>query len=212
MDDIRRNYENYCANESDINEHLPTLFSYANKSTRVTEFGVRSCLSTYALIYGLLKNNNSVKTYTGVDIDKHKNVIEIENLCKNTDINFKFIENSDLNIEIETTDVLFIDSWHCYGQLIRELTMHHKKVNNYIILHDTTVDGIKSEIIRMPGRWCNINKPDYLKIKEESGFSKYELETGLWPAVEKFLNENPEWKMKERFTNNNGLTVLEKNI
>jgi len=33
---------------------------------------------------------------------------------------------------------------------------------------------------------------------------------GLWPAVEEFINEHPEWKIKERFTNNNGLTILER--
>ena len=115
-----------------------------------------------------------------------------------------------MDIEIEETDILFIDSWHIYGQLIRELNMHHKKVNKYIILHDTTVDGVHSEIVRIPSRWNNRKKPHYLKIIKDSNFNEYELKTGLWPAVEKFLENNKEWKIKERFTNNNGLTILEK--
>ena len=30
-------------------------------------------------------------------------------------------------------------------------------------------------------------KPHYLKIIKDSGFNEYELKTGLWPAIEKFL-------------------------
>jgi hypothetical protein len=37
-----------------------------------------------------------------------------------------------------------------------------------------------------------------------------ELYKGLWPAIEDFIANNSNWKIKERFTNNNGLTVLEK--
>jgi hypothetical protein len=44
----------------------------------------------------------------------------------------------------------------------------------------------------------------------ESGLSREEIERGLWPAVEEFLALHPEWKLKERYTNNNGLTVLER--
>jgi hypothetical protein len=33
---------------------------------------------------------------------------------------------------------------------------------------------------------------------------------GLWPAVEEFLQENKNWSLKERFTHNNGLTILER--
>ena len=33
---------------------------------------------------------------------------------------------------------------------------------------------------------------------------------GLWPAIEEFLTDNHEWYLKERFENNNGLTILER--
>jgi hypothetical protein len=33
---------------------------------------------------------------------------------------------------------------------------------------------------------------------------------GLWPAVEEFIARNKNWTIKERYTNNNGLTVLER--
>ena len=45
---------------------------------------------------------------------------------------------------------------------------------------------------------------------EESGFLESEITCGLWKAVEEFLTENDNWIIKERYTNNNGLTILEK--
>jgi hypothetical protein len=44
----------------------------------------------------------------------------------------------------------------------------------------------------------------------ESGLTEEEIRKGLWPAVEEFLVDHPEWVLKERYTNNNGLTVLER--
>jgi hypothetical protein len=41
-------------------------------------------------------------------------------------------------VEIERTDMLFIDTWHKYGQLSEELRMHSPNVDKYIVLHDTT--------------------------------------------------------------------------
>jgi hypothetical protein len=33
---------------------------------------------------------------------------------------------------------------------------------------------------------------------------------GLKRAIDEFLSESPEWVLTEKFTNNNGLTILEK--
>jgi len=33
---------------------------------------------------------------------------------------------------------------------------------------------------------------------------------GLKPAIDEFLQQNSHWKVKEVFTNNNGLTILER--
>ncbi len=103
---------------------------------------------------------------------------------------------------MEKTDLLFIDTWHVYGHLKRELDRWNTYANKYIILHDTTVDGEVGESAR--------HKWDIPKQMLESGLSREEIERGLWPAVEEFLALHPEWKLKERYTNNNGLTVLER--
>jgi len=67
-------------------------------------------------------------------------------------------------------------------------------------MHDTTVDEIYGETIRMS--W------DAAQQSKESGFPIEEINKGLWPAITDFLANNPEWFIKERFTNNNGLTIL----
>lgn len=48
MDILHNKYTTLCKNRSDINEHLPTLYEYANKCDSVFETGVRGVVSTYA--------------------------------------------------------------------------------------------------------------------------------------------------------------------
>lgn len=210
MANIESAYNNYVKTPSDINEHLPTLKTYAESCEHITELGVRDAISTIGFIQGLVNNNSSNKKLIGVDIYTSDNIKIMSEFCKYNEINYKFIEESDLTITLEQTDLLFIDTWHCYGQLIRELNLHNNKVNKYIILHDTTIDEYTSEIVRIPKRWCNAKKPHYIKIKQDSGFTKYELETGLWPAVEDFLKTNQNWMIEKRYVNNNGLTILKR--
>ena len=93
----------------------------------------------------------------------------------------------------------FIDTWHVYGQLKRELNKFSKITNKYIIIHDTTIDEWYGELLKYT--------KDY---KNETGFLVEEINMGLWPAIVEFIRNNPEWKIKELFTNNNGLTILER--
>ena len=48
-------------------------------------------------------------------------------------------------------DLLFIDTFHVYGHLKRELEFHHQNVRRYIIMHDTTTDEWKGEVVRIGG-------------------------------------------------------------
>ena len=57
MEFIDEKYKTLCEKKSDINEHLPTLYKYASQCESVIECGVRYCVSSWALIYGLLNNN-----------------------------------------------------------------------------------------------------------------------------------------------------------
>ena len=46
-------------------------------------------------------------------------------------------------------DVLFVDTWHVYGHLKRELALHAPRVRRFIAMHDTTIDWEVGESIRM---------------------------------------------------------------
>jgi hypothetical protein len=162
---------------SDISEHLPTLKKYAEECNHITEMGVRSIVSTYALLIGKPQKLISYDYYP-------INVDEVISLSNENGIDFKFICADTRDTIIEETDLLFIDTLHNYNQLKKELELHGGKVKKYLIFHDTTTFEFGGE--------------SYVGEKE----------VGLWPAIEEFLQANPNWIIYERFTNNNGLTIL----
>jgi hypothetical protein len=187
---------------SDINEHLEILFEYASKCESVIELGVRGIVSSWAFAKGLINNNKPTKKILMNDIDDVDAtdfILEV----RNYGIDAKFIKSNDLDLDIEENyDITFIDTWHVYAQLKRELEKFSKITNKYIIMHDTTVDEIYGESLRLK---CNIEKQSIT-----SGYPINEISKGLGPAWIEFLINNPEWKLKQRFYNNNGLTILEK--
>jgi hypothetical protein len=177
MNLIEKKYEELCKKRSDIWEHLPTLKKYSQECTEITEFGVRGGDSTWALLVG------QPGKLTSYDI-RDCTIQGLKELASENGTNFKFIVGDTLKIEIEETDLLFIDTLHNYTQLSQELKLHGNKAKKYIIMHDTT-----------SFEW---NGESYIGKKER----------GIWPAISEFLEQNPHWSIKERFTNNNGLTII----
>lgn len=190
---IARKYIERCRTPSDINEHLPTLRDYASLCNSVVECGVREVVSSYAFADGLRG-----RPLTLIDIYRSKNIdaflIEYPNA--------KFVLGSDLECPLIQTDMLFIDTWHVYGHLKRELARWHPHVKKYIAMHDTEVDGVHGETIR--------NNWNAERQSAETGIPVDEIKRGLRPAIEEFLAGYPEWKLKAHYTNNNGLTILER--
>lgn len=202
MNIVKNKYNTLCKTKSDINQHLPTLYKYATKCESIFETGVRGVISSWAFVYGLLNNQKTNKRIFLNDI-KPCNVNNLLSVTKklNIKISYKWINNLDLEIN-ETFDLTFIDTWHVYGQLKRELDKFSKITNKYIIMHDTTVDEFKGETIR-----CKMNAT---KQSSKTGIPVEEINKGLWPAIEEFLQNNSNWKIEERFTNCNGLTILKR--
>lgn len=189
MNTIEKLFQHFTNKQSDINEHMPTLKKYAEMSDTIVEMGVRDVVSTWAFLAG------KPKKLTSLDLRKSKNVKHAEAMAKNEGLNFEFIVADSLEIDIEEVDLLFIDTFHHYDQLRQELAKHHTQTKKWIILHDTTLFAHKCESFRA--------------IHSLSGFSQ-DCGKGLWNAVEEFLVDNQQWVLKERFTNNNGLTILER--
>jgi hypothetical protein len=201
-DYIKNEYNNLSRFPSDINEHLPTLYKYATECETILETGVRGCISSWALVYGLLNNNSDNKAIILNDIYPC-NIDELLARTKDLPIivQYKWINNLELEIPYNV-DLTFIDTWHVYGQLKRELDKFSKITNKYIIMHDTTVDEWEGESIRL-----GFDIDDQVEF---SGFPRDEITRGLWPAVSEFLSAHSEWVLHQRFTNNNGLTVLKR--
>jgi hypothetical protein len=60
--------------------------------------------------------------WVGVDLLRDANVRSVQDVCAGLGLGgCAFHEGSDLGLCIEETDVLFVDTWHCYGQMRREL-------------------------------------------------------------------------------------------
>lgn len=177
---------------SDINEHIPTILKYGQECDHITEMGVRWVVSTWAWLACAPKK---LICYDLHNPSRWGSSIEpIIDTAQKYDLNFEFREADILKIEIEETDLLFIDTWHTYDQLKKELELHSNKVKKYICFHDTTSFEFKDEPYTSENSWG----------KETSG-------RGIWPAIEEFLEENKnEWVLKERFTNNNGFTIIER--
>ena len=102
--------------------------------------------------------------------------------AKNSGRNVSLHIDDTRKVVIEPTDLLFVDSLHIYEQVQKELQLHADKAKKYIVFHDTTSFEHNGEF---GGR-------------------------GIWPAIQEFMDSHPEWQMKHRYTNNNGLTVLQR--
>ena len=173
IDDI---YAGFCNTKSDINEHIPTLSGYAHGKV-VTEFGVRKGVSTAAFLAG------RPKKLTSYDINITRFNLGIMEAAKQAGLDFALIQADVLDISIEPTDILFIDTLHTYDQLIQELALHSEKVRDRIILHDTVS-------FRHVGEQLKGMKPSM----------------GLYPAVTEFLETG--WEIVREYKNNNGLMIL----
>ena len=199
---IPLNYKRVCDTHSDINEHLPTLRRYAAECGSVAEMGVRSVVSTWAFLQGLLDSQATEKSLQCLDLNDAPLINDICALAKNNGIEMSFIKGDSATTRLKPVDILFIDTWHIYGHLKRELAFHCDRVSKYIIMHDTTLDAINGESIR--------NGWNTAEQARTSGYPEEEIRRGLKPALEEFLAAHPEWVVKEVFTNNNGLTILQR--
>lgn len=205
-------YEQMCNTPSDINEHLPTLYEYTRRCGSVLELGVKHAVSSFAFIKGLLDSEVSqpssrrLISCDSAKITKQYTADLIVDYCEEYNIDYKFLLKNDLDIaipdQVAETDITFIDTWHIYGQLKRELAKFAPITRKYIIMHDTELDKTQGETIR--SRW------DAEKQSRESGIPVDEINCGLGKAIDEFLQAHTEWIVDYETTKNNGLTILKR--
>ena len=194
-------YHQKCGTVSDIFEHMPTLHGLAKQCKHITELGVRAAVSSYAFGYGLVDTSGSKLIM--VDLEDSTGIQTFLHRAKKQGLQTVFYQANDLECPQEETDLLFIDTWHIYGQLKRELARWNSFVRKWIVLHDTTVDAELGESVR---GGASLEEIQEMSLK--TGIPCEEITKGLWPAVEEFLAAHPEWCLEKRFLNNNGLTIL----
>lgn len=199
-EDLKNVYEYHHRNPSDINEHLPRLRELASECSSVVEIGVRSIVSTWSMLYGLVESNEPTKVYLAIDLEDppYEKLLMAKAIAAKNRVSFHFLRANDMKIDPIPTDLLFIDSLHTYCHLTYELEHFSPLVNKYIALHDTSAP------------WGDRDDSVYFGDYSEYPASINREKRGLWPAVEDFLATHPEWQLKARHLNNHGLTVLER--
>lgn len=190
------------APNSQMRNYIRVLEKYAKGCEHITEMGVAVVCSAWAWL------SAKPKRLVLVDIDDKCPVGEITEVAKKIGVDFEFIVgdtnhgvtssllgltpfNSNYThngapvpyYNCEPTDILFIDTYHRYESLKKELELHADKAKKYIILHDTVA----------------------FTPNGEGGDTK-----GLLPAVEEFLAANPHWVTDQHISDWPGLYIMKR--
>jgi len=129
--DFEKEYQDACARDTDIHEHLPVLSELTSQCTHVTELGVGWAQSTRAF----LRHDIELHSY---EFMPQPGIREFFEEAKNAGRNVTLHIDDTRKIEIAETDLLFVDSLHIYEQVQKELELHANKARKYIGFHDTT--------------------------------------------------------------------------
>lgn len=219
MNSINDEYEKLLNYESNFNDktipsgicsiylHLEKIKKISSICSVVCEIGVEEIVSSIAIIRGLELSILNNKIYYGYDIIDRQtsrwNDLKTLAIKRNINMVFKLGNSIKSSLPTENIDMIFLDGWHVYGQVIRELNYFGPKINKFICFHDTTVDGEFGETIR--SGW------DAEKQSKETGIPIEEINKGIWSAIIDWLKENTEWIIYRKYEYNNGFTILTKN-
>jgi hypothetical protein len=129
--DFEKEYQDACARDTDIHEHLPVLSELTSQCTHVTELGVGWAQSTRAF----LRHDIELHSY---EFMPQPGIREFFDEAKNAGRNVTLHIDDTRKIDIAETDLLFVDSLHIYEQVQKELELHANKARKYIGFHDTT--------------------------------------------------------------------------
>ena len=176
-----------------IREHLDDLTEEASKYDTIVELGRQNMCSTLALLLG------KPKKFITVDVDEpsqrwfyRKDIAE--NYCEALGIEYEYRIADTLKMEPIKCEMMFIDTFHSYEQLYRELNIYNNDVSNTIVMHDTVSFG-------------QIDEPSSA-IKTELLDKRFINKAGLANALDDFLKENSHWTKSRIETKNNGMSYI----
>jgi cephalosporin hydroxylase len=158
-----------------IQDHLPFLRDLAKKCKHVTEFGVHFGNSSSAFML----SGAVLRSY---DITPTSQAQQLFAEAAKLGIDATYTIASSMEVDINKTDLLFIDTHHTYKQITIELNRHWTKAGRFIVMHDTHAYAVRDD---------------------DGG-------PGIIPAVLEFLSKHHEWRVYSHDWRCNGLTVLER--
>jgi hypothetical protein len=147
---LERRFQAAVAAQSDIAEHLPLLRRLADECEHVTELGLRWANgSTLAFLAAQPSVVISWDISPRAIISQPVADLVVE--CEESRTSFQPRVGSSLDVILELTDLLFIDTYHVHRQLEAELTRHGERARKYLIFHDTATFGRVGEDGTTPG-------------------------------------------------------------
>lgn len=132
----------------DMVPHLETLSRFASRASCVVEFGVRSGVSTWALLDGLPKGSRLIS----VDVSATDLPERITH-----DKRWTFVLGDDRSVDLPQgyADLVFIDTSHEYHHTLAELDIAASLRAEWILLHDYALpdvhDAVHGWLSRNPG-------------------------------------------------------------
>jgi hypothetical protein len=130
-------YQKFLGIPSDIQNHLSTLKTFADKSPRIVELGFRGGVSTSALMAAKPKRLTIIdwdKPPFEIDRNRLRDII-MDGMEQDTFVEFH--PQDSLDAWLPESEMLFLDTFHTYEHLFLELMRHSENITNYILIHDT---------------------------------------------------------------------------
>lgn len=148
----------------DMLPHLDTLTRLASRELVIVELGVRSAVSTWALLDGLPGDGELVS----VDVVRDERIPpRVAN-----DPRWRFVEGDDrdpgVRRQLPHADLVLIDTTHEYHHTLEELEWARTMKVPRILLHDWTVpdveDAVRGFIARSPYRLWFLEPSDWCLV------------------------------------------------
>jgi predicted O-methyltransferase YrrM len=131
--------EAHAAATRDMVPHLATLTRLAGECLRIVEFGVRSGVSTWALLDGLRADGRLVSVDIGAPAVPER---------VRLDPRWSFIQGDDRTVQLPVSDagLVFIDTSHEYHHTLAELEVAARLDPAWIILHDYALSDVADAV------------------------------------------------------------------
>lgn len=176
---LRQRFARVKETDGDLSGHMEFLQGIATEYRHITGLGLGNGDAAIAFLSSLPPKN--VVFYES----QYANPVSGVQRCLRgspRDVVFECKTTETTSVDINETDLLFIDTKHTKKHLQRELASHASKVRHLIVIHDTETFAHAGE----------------------------DGEDGIWGAIEEFITQRPQWKIMDRRRNCHGLTVLKR--